>query len=166
VSGSAAPGSESLGAGHHRAAADELDDQAELLEHPPAPLHGGQGHPQQGYQAGVGGSAVPAGAVVGEVRQSAGDGDNGIGLDVVGPADVAVLAHRAADLDLDPVGGPPPRRPGAGGSGLGTDAGRDTAGADRSGGEDGSYHADPAESPGLCVSPLPDTGPKADSVLQ
>ncbi|MBW8711262.1 MAG: hypothetical protein JF631_09495, partial [Mycobacterium sp.] len=68
VRGAAAPGGEPFGAGHDRPAADQFNGQAEVFEHPAGPLHGGQRQAQQLDQAGVGGPAVPAGAVIGEGR--------------------------------------------------------------------------------------------------
>jgi hypothetical protein len=125
MGGPAAPGGEALCAGHHRAAGDQLDDQAEGLEHAPGALHGRQRHPHQLDEAGVGGPAVAAGAVLGEVGHAASDGDHGVGIDVVCAAQVPTFGEGTANLDVDPVRRAPPRRQAGHRARSRLDAGRD-----------------------------------------
>jgi hypothetical protein len=121
----AAPGGEALGAGHHRAAGDQLDDQAEGLEDAPGALDGRQRYPYQLNEARVGGPTVTTGAVIGVVGHAARNGDHGVGVDVVCAAQVPAFFKGAADLDLQPVRSAPPRRQPGGRTGRRLNAGRD-----------------------------------------
>jgi hypothetical protein len=100
VRGAAPPGGEALGAGHHRAAGDQLDDQAQGLKHAAGALDGRQRYPHQLDEAGVGGSTVAAGAVVGEVGHAAGHRQHGVGVDMMGSAEVPAFGEGAANLDV------------------------------------------------------------------
>lgn len=131
VGGAATPGGQALVPAHDGAAGDEFDHQAEGLEHPASSLDCRQRHSQVGDQAGVGGSAVPAGVEVGVGGHAACNGESGVGLDVVGAADVAVLGESVADLGLDPVRGAPPGREASGGAGGRADAGGHPPGGHR-----------------------------------
>ncbi|NEK96497.1 hypothetical protein GCU67_20330 [Modestobacter muralis] len=95
---SPAPGRQSFLAGEERPAGDELDDEAECLEHSAGPLDGGQRDLDIGDQPVVGGAAVPSGGVVGVAGHAAGHGEHGVGLNVVGAADVAVTPKGGLDL--------------------------------------------------------------------
>ena len=96
--GAPAPGREAFLAGEERPAGDELDDEAKSLEHAAGPLDGGQRDLDVSDQALVGGAAVPAGGVVGVAGHAAGHGEHGVGLDVVGAADVAVQPQGGLNL--------------------------------------------------------------------
>jgi hypothetical protein len=125
------PGRQALVASHDGSAGDQLDDQAEGLQDAASSLDRRQRHPEVGDQAGVGGSAVTAGVEVGVGGHAAGDGEGGVGFDVMGAADVAVLGEGVADLRFDPVGGSPPGREGGGRAGNRADAGGHPPGGNR-----------------------------------
>src|SRR4051794_41773773 len=86
VRGAAPPRGEAFGAGHHRAAGDQLDDQAQGLKHAAGPLDGRQRYPHQLDEAGGGGATGAAGAGGGGGGHAAGPPQHGGGGGKMGSA--------------------------------------------------------------------------------